>query len=69
MDCWRFDMLDTSSWRPFLLSEIFEIKKGKRLKKSTFKQLTIPLGNVKIIPLRNKGVLCPFAKSIGETVR
>lgn len=33
MDCWRFDMLDTSSWRPFLLSEIFEIKKGKRLTK------------------------------------
>lgn len=33
MDCWRFDMLDTSSWRPFLLSDIFEIKKGKRLTK------------------------------------
>ena len=33
MDCWRFDMLNTSSWRPFLLSDIFEIKKGKRLTK------------------------------------
>lgn len=33
MDCWRCDMLDTSSWKPFLLSDIFEIKKGKRLTK------------------------------------
>lgn len=33
MDYWRDKMLDTSKWKPFVLSDLFEIKKGKRLTK------------------------------------
>lgn len=33
MDYWRDKMLDTSKWKPFILSDLFEIKKGKRLTK------------------------------------
>ena len=30
---WRDEMLNTSDWKEFLLSDIFDIRKGKRLTK------------------------------------
>lgn len=30
---WRYNMLNTENWKPFFISDIFEIKKGKRLTK------------------------------------